>query len=164
MEKDVWFGVHVPPEGRDFNYMRGVCRSAEKLGFDMFTLTDHFMNMGNPLGSGSHPLECWTLLAGLASITKRIKLGPLVSCYAYRSPTVLAKMATTVDIMSSGRLIFGIGAGWHELEFKGFMGGFPSTGRRLRGLRETVEICESMFTSEHTVYNGKLYRVHNVLN
>ena len=164
MSRDVWFGVHVPPEGHDFEYMKSVCLSVERLGFDLFTITDHFMNMGNPTGPGNHPLECWTTLAGLASVTKRVKLGPLVSCYAYRRPTVLAKMATTVDIISGGRLIFGIGAGWHEHEFKGFMGGFPSTGRRIRGLRETVEICECMFTQEHTSYDGTLYKVKDVLN
>jgi alkanesulfonate monooxygenase SsuD/methylene tetrahydromethanopterin reductase-like flavin-dependent oxidoreductase (luciferase family) len=75
------------------------------------------MNMADPGGHENHPLECWTTLAGLAASTSRIALGPLVSCVNYRHPTVLAKMATTVDIVSGGRLIFGIGAGWREAEF-----------------------------------------------
>lgn len=164
MMKDVWFGVHVPPEGRDFHEMQRICQAVEQNGFDLFTVTDHLMNMRNPNGRGNHPLESWTTLAALAAVTDRIKLATLVSCYGYRRPTVLAKMATTVDIISNGRLIFGIGAGWHEAEFNGFMGRFPPVRERLRGLRETVEICTHMFTHERTTHHGSLYQVDNVLN
>ena len=164
MASNVWFGVHVPPEGRDFEEMKKLCTGAERLGYDLFTVTDHFMNMANPNGPGNHPLECWTTLAGLAAVTNRIRLGPLVGCYAYRRPTVLTKMATTVDIVSGGRLVFGIGAGWHEAEFNGFLGRFPPAGTRLRGLEEAVEICKGMFTSERTTYTGKQFKVEDVLN
>ena len=164
MSKDIWLGIHVPPEGRDFEEMKRICLAVEEAGFDLFTITDHFMNMRNPNGPGNHPLEAWTTLAGLAAVTDRINLGPLVSCYGYRRPTVLAKIATTVNIISGGRLIFGIGAGWHEEEFKGFMGWFPPTRERLVGLRETVEICRAMFTNERTTYRGTLYEVESVLN
>ena len=164
MPKDIWFGVHAPPEGRNFADEKRVCLAAEEAGFDLFTMTDHMMNMRNPNGAGNHPLECWTTLGALAAVTSRIKLGPLVSCYGFRRPTVLAKIATTVDIISGGRLIFGIGAGWHEDEFKGFMGGFPSPKERLQGLRETIEICKSMFSKDRTTYHGKMYDVDNVLN
>lgn len=102
MLKDIWFGVHVPPEGRDFEEMKRICLAVEEAGFDLFTMTDHFMNMRNPNNPGNHPLECWTTLAALACMTNKIKLAPLVSCYGYRRPTVLAKMATTVDIISGG--------------------------------------------------------------
>jgi F420-dependent oxidoreductase-like protein len=164
MSKEMWFEIHAPPEGKSFEEVKQICQTAEDAGFSLFTLTDHLMNMGDPNGIGNHPLECWTTLAALAAVTKKIKLGTLVTCYAYRRPTILAKMATTVDIISGGRLIFGIGAGWHEEEFKGFMGGFPSKQERLRGLLETVEICKSMFTSERTTYHGRMYTVDNVLN
>ena len=164
MSNNTWFEVHAPPEGKNFEEMKKICQTSEASGFDLFTLTDHLMNMGNPNGPDNHPLECWTTLAGLAAVTDRIKLGTLVTCYAYRLPTILAKMATTVDIISGGRLIFGIGAGWHEEEFKGFLGRFPPPGERLRGLRETVEICKSMFTQERTTYHGKMYQFDNVLN
>jgi F420-dependent oxidoreductase-like protein len=164
MANDVWFGLHVPPEGRNFEEMKRICQTVEQSGFDLLTVTDHLMNMRNPNGVGNHPLECWTTLAGLAAVTKTIKLGPLVSCYGYRRPTVLAKMATTVDIISKGRLIFGIGAGWHEAEFEGFMGRFPPVRERLQGLRETVKICKQMFTTERSTHRGSLYHVENVLN
>lgn len=158
------FGVHMPPEGRGFDEMKRLAQLVEEAGFDLFSTTDHLMNMRNPNGPANHPLECWTLLAGLSAATSKIMLAPLVACYGYRRPTVLAKMATTVDIISGGRLIFGIGAGWHEAEFNGFMGGFPGVGERLTGLKETLEICIGMFNNERFSYSGKLYTVNNVLN
>jgi F420-dependent oxidoreductase-like protein len=158
------FGVHHQPEGRDFEDMRHAVKLVEANGYDLFTVTDHFMNMADPNGPRNHPLEAWTTIAGLAAVTSKIRLGTLVSCYAYRRPTVLAKMATTVDIISRGRLIFGIGAGWHEAEFQGFMGEFPNPGTRLTGLKETLEICIGMFNNERFSYSGSLYKVVNVLN
>ena len=162
--KNIVFGVHVPPEGRSFEEMKNICLSMEKLGYGLFTITDHFMNMAQPDRPDRHPLECWSTLAGLAAVTSKIRLGPLVSCYYYRPPTVLAKMATTVDIISNGRLIFGIGAGWHQKEFEGFMGRFPPVKERMTGLEETVQVCLSMFKNERTSFSGKLYHFENVLN
>jgi F420-dependent oxidoreductase-like protein len=162
--KGLQVGVHVPPEGKDFETMKRLCQTAESLGYDLFTMTDHFMNMANPSGRQNHPLECWTALGGLAAVTGRIFLGPLVSCVNYRHPTVLGKIATTLDIISNGRLLFGIGAGWHEIEYRGFMGRFPSARERLDGLEDAVQICRSMFTNEFTNYAGKLYSARDTLN
>jgi F420-dependent oxidoreductase-like protein len=158
------FGVHAPPEGKDFEAMKTLCQTAERLNYDLFTVTDHFMNMANPAGPQNHPLESWSTLAGLAAVTSRIKLGTLVSCANYRHPTVLAKMATTVDIISGGRLLFGIGAGWHEAEFEGYLGRFPSARDRLDGLEDAIQICRSMFTNERTSFSGKIYSATNTLN
>ena len=167
MSDDIWFGIHAPPEGKTFDDMKFIARTVEEAGFNLLTMTDHFMHMRDPNGPSNHPLECWTTLAGLAAVTNKIKLGPLVTCYAYRLPTVLAKMATTVDIISNGRLILGLGAGnsmMNEVEFKGFLGRFPDTPERLRGLRETAEICKQMLSNERSSYHGKIYQVDNVLN
>jgi F420-dependent oxidoreductase-like protein len=161
---DVVFGMHVPPEGHSFEEMKNVCLKAEEWGYDLFTITDHFMNMSQPDRPDQHPLECWETLGGLAAVTSKIRLGPLVSCYYYRLPTVLAKMATTVDIISNGRLIFGIGAGWHQKEFESFMTRFPPVKERMIGLEETIQICSSMFKNERTSFKGKLYCFENVLN
>lgn len=160
----VCVGVHSPPEGRDFETMKSLCQTTENLGYDLFTMTDHFMNMANPSGRENHPLECWTTLGALAAVTRRIFLGPLVSCVNYRHPTVLGKIATTLDIISNGRLLFGIGAGWHETEYDGFMGRFPSAKERLDGLEDAVQICRSMFTNQFTTYEGKIYSANGTLN
>ena len=164
MNSDIWFGYHVPSEGLNFEKMKNICLTAEEVGIDLFTTTDHFMNMMNPLGKENHPLECWTLLTGLAAVTKKIRLGPLVSCYGYRAPTLLAKIATSVDIISNGRLVMGLGAGWHEAEFKGFYGRFPPTKERLQGFKDTLAIVHSMFRNEYTSYNGNIFSVENTLN
>ncbi len=164
MNDDIWFGYHLPSEGLNFENVKKICLMAEELGINLFTTTDHFMNMMNPLGKDNHPLECWTLLAGLAAVTKKIRLGPLVSCYGYRAPTLLAKIATSVDIISNGRLVMGLGAGWHAAEFKGFYGKFPSAKVRIQGFEDTLAIVQSMFRNENTSYSGKIFSVENTLN
>lgn len=157
-------GVHVPPEGKSFGEMRRFAEEAERLGFDLFTVTDHFLNMGNPRGDRDHPLECWTLLSALAAVTETINLAPLVSCASFRSPTVLAKMATTVDLISEGRLILGLGAGWMKEEFESFIGKFPSAKERLDRLEEAIIICREMFEKGLSNFHGKFYKAFNALN
>ena len=161
--KDIWYGLHVATYGNTFNQIKNKCQQAEKHDYDLFTIVDHLMNEFHPW-QGPHPPEWWTTLSGLAAVTKKIKLAPLVACYKYRHPTMHAKMVTTLDHISNGRAIFGIGAGWHQEEFKGYFGEYPSNRERLTGLRETVEICKAMFREEISSYDGKLYKVDNVLN
>jgi alkanesulfonate monooxygenase SsuD/methylene tetrahydromethanopterin reductase-like flavin-dependent oxidoreductase (luciferase family) len=163
MTMKTWFGIHAATYGKTFNDVKQSCLEAEKQGLQLFTIIDHFMNEFHPW-QGPHPLECWTTLAGLAAVTEKIRLGPLVSCYGYRHPAVLAKMATTIDHISNGRMVLGLGAGWHEAEFKGYMGRYPPNGERLRGLEESVEICKSMLSNEITNHDGKIYGNIKALN
>jgi len=158
------FGIHFHPEVVDFSTIRDLCQRAEKTNYELFTITDHFLNMENPKGLENHPLESWTTLAALSALTDKIQLGTLVSCAHYRQPTVLAKMATTVDVISKGRLIFGIGAGWYRDEFESFLGNFPSVKERINGLEEAVQICKSMFENVNTTFTGSLYSARNTLN
>ncbi len=123
------FGIHFHPEATDFSTVRDLCQRAEKTNYELFTITDHFLNMENPEGLENHPLESWTTLAALSALTDKIQLGTLVSCAHYRHPTVLAKMATTVDIISEGRLIFGIEAGGYRDE--SFLGNVRSIKERI---------------------------------
>lgn len=158
------FGIHFHPEVVNFSTIRDLCQRAEKTNYELFTITDHFLNMQNPEGLENHPLESWTTLAALSALTDKIQLGTLVSCAHYRHPTVLAKMATTVDVISKGRLIFGIGAGWYRDEFESFLGNFPSVKERITGLKEAVQICKSMFENVNTTFTGSLYSARNTLN
>jgi len=164
MGEKIEFGVHLAPEGLDFNEMKRCCLAAEESGYSFFTVTDHFQNMTNPDGKTGHPLEAWTLLGGLAAVTSKIKLGTLVSCVYYRHPTILAKMATTLDIIAGGRTIFGVGAGWHQKEFEGFLGKLPPVKERLDALEDALNICKSMFVNERTTYRGKVFSANNTLN
>jgi alkanesulfonate monooxygenase SsuD/methylene tetrahydromethanopterin reductase-like flavin-dependent oxidoreductase (luciferase family) len=164
VNEQIEFGVHIAPEGMDFEQVKSLCILVEELGYSFFTVADHFQNMWEPDGSTNHPLEAWTLLGGLASVTRKIKLGTVVSCAHYRHPTVLAKMATTVDIISGGRLIFGIGAGWHQKEFEGFLGEFPTTKKRMDGLEDALNIAKSMFINDRTNYEGRVYSAKNTMN
>lgn len=155
-DKEICFGVHLSPVG-EYATLKENCLNAENLGYDLVTVWDHLMGQ-----SDQPPFECWTLLASLAAITKRIQLGPLVSCVHFRHPTILAKMAVTVDLISGGRSILGLGAGWAKEEFESFLGRFPTVKERLDGLEDAAIICKSMLEEEHTDYEGKLYSAKEI--
>ncbi len=164
-DREFCFGVHMAPVG-DFETIKKNCLNAENLGYDLVTIWDHLMMLPVhvlPRQTVNHqPLECWTVLAGLAAVTHVIQLGSLVSCVYFRHPTVLAKMAVTVDLISGGRLILGLGAGWLKDEFESFLGRFPPTKERLDGLEDAFMICRSMLEEEHTDYHGKIFSAKNI--
>ncbi|HVP05967.1 MAG TPA: TIGR03560 family F420-dependent LLM class oxidoreductase [Dehalococcoidia bacterium] len=128
--------------------------------FDVLWLMDHFVSgFGTEFGSGEPCMEGWTALAALAQATSRVKLGILVTGNVYREPSVLAKQATTVDHISGGRLIFGIGAGWHEYESKTFGLHLPSIKERLDRLDEAANLIKLLWTQEKPMFQGKYYRL-----
>ena len=101
--------------------------------------------------------ECWTTLAAISQRTSRIRLGQMVGCAPYRNPGLLAKITSNIDVISGGRLDWGIGAGWYEHEFKGYGYDFLAAKDRIAVLRETVEIVKSMWTTPDTVYEGRFF-------
>ena len=103
--------------------------------------------------------ECWTTMAAISQRTTRIRLGQMVGCNSYRQPSVLAKITSTVDVISGGRLDWGIGAGWYENEYKGYGFEFPAPKVRIGMLKECVEIVRSMWTEQETTYDGKYYKL-----
>jgi len=103
--------------------------------------------------------ECWSVVAALSQATSRVRLGQMVGCNSYRQPSVLAKMTSTIDVMSGGRLDWGIGAGWYENEYKGYGFEFPAPKVRIGMLRECVEIVKSMWTERETTYEGRYYNL-----
>ena len=109
-------------------------------------------------------LEAWSTLAALARETNRVRLGTLVTGVTYRNPALLAKTATTLDVISGGRAILGLGAAWNEVEHDGYGFDFPPVRERMDRLDEALTIIRAMFTEERPTFEGRHYRVHEVLN
>ncbi len=127
-------------EGLTWERWRALCREVESLGFASLRRSDHlFSVMGEPRRDC---IDCWTSLALAAEWTSRIELGPMVSPLTWHVPAVLARQAAAVDILSGGRLILGVGAGWHVAEHEAFGVPFPSTGRRFDNLERGIELIE----------------------
>ncbi|QBD82082.1 LLM class F420-dependent oxidoreductase [Ktedonosporobacter rubrisoli] len=145
-----------------YEAMTRVAQTADELGFDSAWLVDHFHTIPTP--SQEVTFECWTTTAALARDTNHIRIGQMVTCNGYRNPALLAKMASTVDVLSHGRLNFGIGAGWHEHEYRGYGYEFPTAPERLRQLREAVQVILAMWTQEEAIFAGQYYQVHGAIN
>ncbi|HEY9287049.1 MAG TPA: LLM class F420-dependent oxidoreductase [Candidatus Dormibacteraeota bacterium] len=168
---NVFFGYHMPnytfpgiTNESLFDRVAANARAAERAGFDLVTVMDHFYQIG-PVGPETDPmLEAYTTLAGLARETTKVKLATLVTGVIYRNPAVLAKQVTTLDIISRGRAILGIGAAWNESESNGFGIDFPPIGQRMDRLDEAVTIAKLMFTEERPSFEGKYYRIDRVIN
>jgi F420-dependent oxidoreductase-like protein len=133
--------------------------AAEEAGATMFTLADHFFQM-EAMGRAQDPfLEVYTTLGYLAGRTRTIVLAPLVTGVTYRHPGLLAKTATTVDVLSGGRLVFGIGAAWYEREHLALGVPYPAVRERIEMLEETLQICQQMWSDDDGPYEGKHYRL-----
>ncbi|KAA0234426.1 MAG: Alkanesulfonate monooxygenase [Acidimicrobiales bacterium] len=131
---------------------------AEQLGYDSLWVYDHFHNV--PLPAHETVFESWTTLTAISQLTSRARLGHMVGCAAYRNPALVAKIAATLDVISGGRLDWGIGAGWYDQEFRAYGYGFPSAADRIRVLRETVEIVKLLWTEPDADYEGGHLAVH----
>ncbi|MBY8884716.1 TIGR03560 family F420-dependent LLM class oxidoreductase [Streptomyces sp. PTM05] len=141
-----------------------VARAAEASGFDSLWTMDHVHQIAS-VGERDEPiLEAYTTLAALAAVTSSVRLGALVSCNGFRNPALLAKMVTTIDIISGGRAILGIGAGWHEEECRAYGLDFQPTKERLARLAEAVQICRAMFTEQAARFSGSYHRIDEPLN
>ncbi|HET9014647.1 MAG TPA: LLM class flavin-dependent oxidoreductase [Thermomicrobiaceae bacterium] len=128
----------------------------ERLGFDSVWDCDHYIQPSHPDGPY---FEGWTLLAGLAAVTQRIRIGVLVSSNTFRHPALLAKEAVTVDHISNGRLELGIGAGWYVPEHEKFGLDFPRPGELVGRFREAVEIVDRLMRNDVSSYEGRYYRI-----
>jgi F420-dependent oxidoreductase-like protein len=153
-------GIADPIEA--YETMTSVAQTAEALGYETIWLFDHFHTVPTPTQEPT--FECWMSTAALARDTKRIRIGQIVTCNSYRNPALLAKMASTVDVLSHGRLTFGIGAGWYEHEYRAYGYDYPDAPTRLRHLREAVQIILKMWTEEEATFEGKYYQVRGAIN
>ena len=153
-------GIKDPVEA--YETMTDIARTADETGFNSVWLVDHFHTI--PYPSQEVTFEAWTSTAALARDTKRVRIGQLVTCNGYRNPALLAKMASTVDVLSHGRLNFGIGAGWYEHEYRAYGYEYPAAPERLRYLREALQVILAMWTQEEAVFEGKYYQVRGAIN
>jgi probable F420-dependent oxidoreductase len=150
-------GIQLPEVEREVRWPEYVAlaQAAETAGFDSVWVGDHLLYRGDGRAERG-PWDAWTLLSGLASVTTRVRLGPLVACVAFHPPGVLARMASTVDEVSDGRLVLGIGAGWNETEFRAF--GIPFD-RRASRFEEGLEIVRRLIAGERVTFRGRFHDV-----
>lgn len=153
------FGVVIAQHQYTWAELVSQWQLAEELGFDSIWLFDHFMALyADPDGPC---LETSTLLAALAQETSRAKIGVLVYGNTHRAPALLAREIVTVDHISNGRAILGIGAGWNEREHRAYGIPFPSAGERVDMLDESLQIMESLFTNQRTTFHGAHYKLED---
>jgi len=169
----VMFGMFVPQGWRmdlveiedpveQFEAMVSVAKLADEGPWDSIWLYDHFHT--TPFPTMETTFEAWTSTAALVRETSRVNVGQMVTCNGYRNPALFAKMASTVDVASHGRLYAGYGAGWYEHEWRAYGYGFPETRERMRMFREGVEIIHKMWTEEKPTFEGKYYTINEPIN
>ena len=154
--------AHIKDPLEAYETMTKVAQTADELGFASAWLVDHFHTIPHP--SQEVTFECWESTAALARDTRTIRIGQMVTCNTYRHPALLAKMASTVDVLSHGRLNFGIGAGWDEHEYRAYGYAYPDAPARLRQLREAVQILLAMWTQAEAHFEGAYYQVSGAIN
>jgi F420-dependent oxidoreductase-like protein len=164
------FGLQIPNfnegerPGDLFDGVVALATAAEETGFDSVWVMDHFFQLP-PMGGPVAPmLDSYTLLGALAARTGRVRLGAMVTGVTYRNPAHLAKIVTTLDVISAGRAILGIGAAWYDVEHEGLGFDFPPAGERLDRLEEALQICRAMFTEAAPSFTGRYYRIHEARN
>jgi len=151
------FGIQTPQQHTSWAEILSLWQETDTLGYDTAWVFDHFLPIfSDPTGPC---LEAWTALGALAMATKKVRLGAMVTGNTYRHPAVLAKMATTVDIVSGGRLILGIGAGWFEQEHREYGIPFHTVGERLRRLDEALEVITRLCGEDHASFAGRYHEL-----
>jgi probable F420-dependent oxidoreductase len=163
----VKIGLYQPPseytmagESPRWHNIKEMTQVGEQVGFDSVWCADHLIFRTGSDVPEKGMWECWTLLSALAAVTERMEIGPLVTCMGFRSPALLAKMADTIDEISGGRFILGIGAGWHEPEYRAF--GYPFDHRYSRFV-EGIRIITSLIREGKADFQGEYYQVENCM-
>lgn len=155
-------GIQIEPQfGFTFEDVLAIAQDGEAAGFTRVWVSDHLFLGKDAVATDC--LEAWTLLAALAVRTKRIRIGPMVTSQSYRNPALLAKIAAGVDVMSGGRLDFGLGAGWKEVEYRAYGYAFPDAPTRVTQMIDTLEICTRMWKEDRATYHGRHYRIDDAL-
>ena len=155
----IHFGVTLPQIKRTWEETRAAAIEFERLGFDSVWLNDHLYGIPGP----QIPImEAWTTLSAVGAITQRAQLGTLVSPVGFRNPALLAKMAATLDQITGGRVIVGLGGGWFQMEFTGYGFAFPSLRARLQQLGEAATLMKQMWTEPQASFRGRHFSIDSV--
>ena len=161
MARPLRVGIQLPEVEREVRWpeVAAMARAAEDAGFDSIWLGDHLLYRGDGRRERG-PWDVWTQLAALAAVTERVALGPLVACTAFHPPGLLARMAASVDDVSGGRLVLGLGAGWNEVEFRAF--GIPFD-RRVSRFEESFEIVRRLLAGERVTFSGRFHTIEDAV-
>ena len=153
------FGVMLPQIKRSWSDSKAAAQTADRLGFHSVWFNDHLYGIPMP----SIPImEAWTALSAVGAVTERVELGTLVTPIGFRNPAMLAKMVATLDNISNGRVVVGLGSGWFAQEFSGYGIDFPPVQDRLRQLEEGIELMRRMWSEEQVTFNGRYYKTDDV--
>ncbi len=156
------FGVQIEPQmGYNWKEIYDIVQAAEKNSFTHTWFSDHFLLRADSVDQNC--FECIAAMMGAAAKTEKLRIGPLVLCNLYRYPAVLAKQIATLDHFSNGRIEFGFGTGWKEVEFNQYGIEFPSGGVRLAMFEEALQIIKSLWTEERTTFDGKYYKIKDAV-
>jgi F420-dependent oxidoreductase-like protein len=156
------FGLQIEPQyGFTYDAIRNLAELCESLGLESIWVSDHFFMTDDSIGTPC--LDCWTALVALARDTTTLRLGPMVTAQSYRNPALLAKMATSLDNISNGRLYFGIGAGWKEVEYRAYGYPYPKPAIRIKQLDEAIQIAKGMWTEDKPIFKGRYYEIDEAL-
>jgi F420-dependent oxidoreductase-like protein len=169
----VKFGVFIPQGWRmdlaqikdpieKYEAMTKVAQAADRGPWDAVWVYDHFHTVPEPILEAT--FECWTITSTLVRDTKRVRVGQMVGCNGYRNPALYAKIASTVDVASHGRLNAGIGAGWYEHEWRAYGYGFPELKERMGMFKEACEVIHRMWTEDYPTFKGKYYAIDRPIN
>ena len=160
MAARIKFGVTLPQLKRTWEETRTAAVELERLGFDSLWVNDHLYGLPMP----EVPiLECWTVLAAVGAVTTRVELGTLVSPVGFRNPALHAKMAATLDHITGGRVIVGLGVGWFETEFRGYGFPFPAVRTRLEQLSEAARLMKLVWTEPGATFDGRYFRSEGII-
>jgi F420-dependent oxidoreductase-like protein len=158
------YGDHGGDDDGLFERVASIAVTAEEAGFDSVWVMDHLFQIPG-IGQVDEPMfEAYTLLGALAARTRRARLGAMVTGVTYRNPALLAKEVTTLDVLSNGRAVLGIGAAWFEAEHQGLGFAFPPLAERFGRLEEALVICRAMFTEDAPSFDGRFYRIDGAIN
>ncbi len=156
------YGLQIEPQfGYDFEQIKEMVQAAEKSGFSHAWFSDHFMLTADSTDVLAY--ECFTAMMAAVSYTSKLRIGALVFCNSYRHPTVLAKQIASLDHYSNGRIEFGYGAGWKNIEYDQYGIEFPKTGTRLKQLIEGIKVIRELWTQERSDFKGDFYQLNNAI-